>query len=103
MTYVREVLQPEVVSFLQVVTGAIFQRNNARPDVAKILEDFNSSQYMQLLLWSSHSSDISPIEHARDFFGRCLARDLRPVASKDELSEFSSRSKHFNSVRLYAT
>nr|XP_042910796.1 uncharacterized protein LOC107441252 [Parasteatoda tepidariorum] len=33
--YVREVLQPEVVPFLQGIPGAIFQQDNARPHVAR--------------------------------------------------------------------
>ncbi|GFW28384.1 hypothetical protein TNCV_4640491 [Trichonephila clavipes] len=46
---VREVLQPEVVPFLQRIHGAIFQQDNARPHVEKTVRDFCSSQHMQLL------------------------------------------------------
>ncbi|GFU42750.1 transposable element Tc1 transposase [Trichonephila clavipes] len=45
---VREVLQPEVVPFLQGVPGAIFQQVNALPHVAKTVHDFCSAQHMQL-------------------------------------------------------
>ncbi|GFU71740.1 transposable element Tc1 transposase [Trichonephila clavipes] len=83
--YVREVLQPEVVLFLQGVPGAIFQQDNARPHVAKTVRDFCSAQHMQLLPWPVYSPDMSPIEHVWDFVGRRLARDPRPAASKDEL------------------
>ena len=38
--YVREVLQPEVVPFLQGISGALFQQNNERPYVAKTFWDF---------------------------------------------------------------
>ncbi|GFW72202.1 hypothetical protein TNCV_702391 [Trichonephila clavipes] len=47
--YVREVLQPKVVPFLQGIHGAIFQQDNARPQVAKTVRDFCSAQHMQLL------------------------------------------------------
>ncbi|GFX97959.1 hypothetical protein TNCV_4906101 [Trichonephila clavipes] len=40
---------------------------------------------MQRLSCPAYSPDMSPIEHVWDLFGRCLARDLRPAASKDEL------------------
>ncbi|GFX27210.1 transposable element Tcb2 transposase [Trichonephila clavipes] len=67
------------------VPGAIFQRNNARPHVAKTARDFCSAQHMQLLSCPAYSPDMSPIEHVWDLVGRCLARDPRPAASKDEL------------------
>ncbi|GFT43423.1 putative transposase [Trichonephila clavipes] len=40
---------------------------------------------MQLFAWPAYSPDMSPIEHVCDLVGRCLARDLRPATSKDEL------------------
>ncbi|GFV46024.1 uncharacterized protein TNCV_2200341 [Trichonephila clavipes] len=42
-------------------------------------------QHMQLLPCPAYSSDMSPIEHVWDLFGRRLIRDPRPAASKDEL------------------
>ncbi|GFV84640.1 transposable element Tc1 transposase [Trichonephila clavipes] len=47
--YVHEVLQPEVVPFLQGIHGAVFQQYNTRPHVAKTVRDFCSAQHMQLL------------------------------------------------------
>ncbi|GFV46309.1 uncharacterized protein TNCV_3231981 [Trichonephila clavipes] len=47
--YVREVLQPDVVPFLQGIRGAIFQQDIARPHVAKTVRDFCSAQHMQLV------------------------------------------------------
>ncbi|GFW39020.1 transposable element Tcb1 transposase [Trichonephila clavipes] len=44
--YVREVLQLEVVPFLQSILGAIFQQDNARPHVAQTVRDFCSAQHM---------------------------------------------------------
>ncbi|GFY00585.1 transposable element Tcb1 transposase [Trichonephila clavipes] len=82
--YVREILQPEVVPFLQGIPGAIFQQDNAHLHVAKTVRDFCSAQDMQLLPWPAYSPDMSPIEYVRDLVGRHLARDPRPAASKDE-------------------
>ncbi|GFX62330.1 transposable element Tcb1 transposase [Trichonephila clavipes] len=82
--YVRELLQPEVVPFLEGIPGAIFQQDNARLHVAKTVPDFCSAQRMQLLSWPAYSQDMSPIEYVWDLIGRCLARDPRPAASKDE-------------------
>ncbi|GFU94471.1 transposable element Tcb2 transposase [Trichonephila clavipes] len=65
--------------------GVIFQKDNARPRVAKTVRDFCSAQHMQLLPWPAYSPDMLPIERVWDLVGRRLARDLRPAASKDEL------------------
>ena len=56
--YVREVLHPEVVPFLQGIPAAIFLQDNARPHIAKTVRDFFSAQHMQLLLWSAYSPDM---------------------------------------------
>ncbi|GFS81686.1 transposable element Tcb1 transposase [Trichonephila clavipes] len=77
--YFCEVLQPEIVLFLQGILGAIFQQDNARPHVSKTVQDFCSAQHMQLFPWPAYSLYLSPL------VGWHLARDLRPAASKDEL------------------
>ncbi|GFU93004.1 transposable element Tc1 transposase [Trichonephila clavipes] len=73
--YVHEVLQPEVVPFLQGIHGAVFQQDNTRPHVAKTVRDFCSAQHMQLLPWPAYSPNMSPIEHVWDLVGQRLARD----------------------------
>ncbi|GFX73776.1 transposable element Tc1 transposase [Trichonephila clavipes] len=83
--YVREVLQPEVIPFLQSIHGAILQQNNAQPHVAKTVRDFCLAQHMQLLPSPAYSLDIPPIEHVLDLVGRCLARARRNAPSEDEL------------------
>ncbi|KFM60063.1 Transposable element Tcb1 transposase, partial [Stegodyphus mimosarum] len=83
--YIREVLQPEAVPFLQSLPGAVFQQDNARPHTARIVKSFFAAQQVQLLPWPACSPDMSPIEHVWDVIGRRLARDPRPVASADEL------------------
>ncbi|GFU72656.1 transposable element Tc1 transposase [Trichonephila clavipes] len=103
--YVVEVRQPEVVPVLQGMPGAIFQQDKTRPHFAKTARVFCSAHHMQLLSWSAYSPDMSPIEQVWDLVGRCLTRDPRPAASKDELLlriasniEFSSTSRHPKSV-----
>ena len=43
--FVREVLQPEVVPFLQGIPAAIFQQDNARPHVTKTYNFFFGPAY----------------------------------------------------------
>ncbi|PRD34842.1 UNVERIFIED_CONTAM: Transposable element Tcb2 transposase [Trichonephila clavipes] len=80
--YVREVLQPKVVPFLEGIPGTIFQQDNARLPVVKTIRDFCSAQHMQLLPRPAYSPDMSPNEHVWDLVGRRLVRDPRPAASK---------------------
>ncbi|GFU95649.1 hypothetical protein TNCV_1213221 [Trichonephila clavipes] len=61
------------------------EQDNTHPHVAKTIRDFCSAQHMQLLPYLTYLPDKSPIEHVWDLVGRCLARDPRPAASKDEL------------------
>ncbi|GFV62396.1 transposable element Tcb1 transposase [Trichonephila clavipes] len=79
------VLQPQAIPFLQGLPGAVFQQDNARPHVAKTVKSYLDSQQVQLLPWPAYSPDMSPIGHEWDIVGRCIARDLRPVASTDKL------------------
>ncbi|GFT92613.1 transposable element Tc1 transposase [Trichonephila clavipes] len=60
-------------------------QDNAHHDVAKNVKCYLDSQQVQLLPWPAYSPDRSPIEHVWDTFGWSLARDLRHVASTDEL------------------
>ncbi|GFW66789.1 transposable element Tcb2 transposase [Trichonephila clavipes] len=70
---------------LQRLPEAVFQQDNARPHVAKTVKSYLDSQQVQLLPWPAYSPDMSPIEQEWDIVGRRIARDLRHVASTDEL------------------
>ncbi|GFV53595.1 transposable element Tcb1 transposase [Trichonephila clavipes] len=83
--YINEVLRPQAILFLQGLLGAVFQHDNARPHVAKTVKSYLDSQKVQLLPWPAYAPDMSPIEYVWDIVGWCLTRDLRPVASTDEL------------------
>ncbi|GFT32256.1 transposable element Tc1 transposase [Trichonephila clavipes] len=61
--YVHEVIQLEVVPFLQCVPGVILQQDKALQHVAKTVRDFCSAQRMQLLPLPANLPDMSPIEH----------------------------------------
>ena len=84
-TYVREVLEHEVVAFLQRIPGTIFQQNNACSHVVKTVGDFCLAQYMQLLPWPTYSLDMSPTEQVWDLDCRRLPRNLRSAYLKGKL------------------
>ncbi|GFY04870.1 transposable element Tcb1 transposase [Trichonephila clavipes] len=47
--YISEVLEPVVLPYLQWFGTAIFQQNNARPHVARILQRFFVNHQIELL------------------------------------------------------
>ena len=67
--YIREVLQPEVLPLLQATRHGIFQQDNARPHVARIVQVFFQRRWVSLLPWPAHSPDMSPIEHVWSMVG----------------------------------
>ncbi|GFW11440.1 DDE_3 domain-containing protein [Trichonephila clavipes] len=62
--YVDDILRPHVGPFLNGLSGAIFQQDNARPHTAKVAQDF--LRHFQTLLWPTRSLDLSPVEHVWD-------------------------------------
>ncbi|GFY22420.1 transposable element Tcb1 transposase [Trichonephila clavipes] len=59
---ISEVLELVVLPYLQGLTTAIFQQDNARPHVTRIVERFFVNQQIELLPWLARSLDLSPIE-----------------------------------------
>ncbi|GFX21227.1 transposable element Tcb1 transposase [Trichonephila clavipes] len=62
--YVDDFLRPHVGPFLNGLPGAIFQQVNARPDTARVDQDF--LRHFQTLPWLARSPDLSPVEHVWD-------------------------------------
>ncbi|GFV57148.1 transposable element Tcb1 transposase [Trichonephila clavipes] len=61
--YMSEVLEPVVIPYLLGWATAIFQQDNARPHVARIVQMFFVNHQIELLPWPAHSPDLSPIEN----------------------------------------
>ena len=83
--YIREILQPEVLPLLQATPHAIFQQDNARPHVTRIVQAFFQRRRVSLLPWPAHLPDMSPIEHIWDMIGRPLIRQGPPAPTLDAL------------------
>ncbi|GFW58171.1 transposable element Tcb1 transposase [Trichonephila clavipes] len=62
--YVDDILRPHVGPFLNGLSGAIFQQDNARPHTARVAQNF--LRHLQTLPWPAHSPDLSPVEHVWD-------------------------------------
>ncbi|GFU85796.1 transposable element Tcb1 transposase [Trichonephila clavipes] len=61
--YISEVLEPAVLLYLQGLTTAIFQQDNALPHVARIFQRFFVNHQIELFPWLARSPDLSPIEN----------------------------------------
>ncbi|GFX03577.1 transposable element Tcb1 transposase [Trichonephila clavipes] len=61
--YISKVLEPVVLPYLQSLATAIFQNDNARPHVARIVQRFFVNHQIELLPWPARPPDLSPIEN----------------------------------------
>ncbi|GFV70385.1 transposable element Tc3 transposase [Trichonephila clavipes] len=59
--YVDDILRPYVGSFLNSLSGAMFQQDNAHPHTARVAQDF--LRHIQTLPWSTRFPYLSPVEH----------------------------------------
>ncbi|GFV94423.1 transposable element Tc3 transposase [Trichonephila clavipes] len=59
--YISDVVEPVVLFYLQGLATAIFQQNNARPRVARIVHRFFVNHQIELPTWSARSLDLLPI------------------------------------------
>ncbi|GFV75739.1 DDE_3 domain-containing protein [Trichonephila clavipes] len=62
--YVDDILRPHVGYFLNGISGAVFQQDNAHPHAVRVPEDF--LRHFQTLPWPARSRDLSPVEHVWD-------------------------------------
>ncbi|GFX03666.1 transposable element Tcb1 transposase [Trichonephila clavipes] len=61
--YISEMLEPDVLPYLQGLATAIFQQDNARLHVARIVQRFIINHQIELLPWRARSPDLSPMEN----------------------------------------
>ncbi|GFW69751.1 DDE_3 domain-containing protein [Trichonephila clavipes] len=62
--YVDDILRSYIGPFLNGLSGAILQQDNARPLTAIVAQDFLG--HVQTLPWPPLSPDLSPVEHVWD-------------------------------------
>ncbi|GFU34311.1 transposable element Tcb1 transposase [Trichonephila clavipes] len=83
--YISEVLEPVVLPILQGLVTAIFQQNNARKHVARIVQRFFINHQIELLPWPARSPDLWPIENMWSMFAQRLTQITAPAATPDQL------------------
>ncbi|GFU70591.1 transposable element Tcb1 transposase [Trichonephila clavipes] len=60
---VSEVLKPVFLPYIQRLPSAILQEGNARPHVARYVQEFFFKRQIKLLPWPTCSLDLSPVEN----------------------------------------
>ncbi|GFT67444.1 transposable element Tcb1 transposase [Trichonephila clavipes] len=83
--YISEVLEPVVFPYLQGLATTIFQQDNARPHVARIVQRFFVNHQIELLPWSARCSHLSPIENMWSMVAQLLTQITPPAATPDQL------------------
>ncbi|GFX63979.1 transposable element Tcb1 transposase [Trichonephila clavipes] len=83
--YISQVLEPVVLPYLQGLATAIFQQNNARPHVARIVQRFFGNHKIELLPCLGRSPDLSPIENMWSMVAQRLTQFTPPAATPDQL------------------
>ncbi|GFV45896.1 transposable element Tcb1 transposase [Trichonephila clavipes] len=82
--YISKVLEPVVLPYLQGLTTAIFQQDNARPLMARIFQRFFVNHQIDLLPWPAHSPDLSPIENMWSMVVQRLTQITPAPATPDQ-------------------
>ncbi|GFT16756.1 transposable element Tc1 transposase [Trichonephila clavipes] len=67
------------------LTTAIFQQDNERPHVARIVQGFFVNHQIELLPWPARSPDLSPIEIMWPMVVQRLTQITPPAATPDQL------------------
>ncbi|GFX74637.1 transposable element Tcb1 transposase [Trichonephila clavipes] len=83
--HISEVLEPVILPYLQGLATAIFQQDNARPHVARIVQRFFVNHQIELLPWPARYPDLSPIENMWSMVAQRLTQITPPAATPDQL------------------
>ncbi|GFY18106.1 transposable element Tcb1 transposase [Trichonephila clavipes] len=79
--YISEVLEPVVLPYLQCLSTAIFQQNNARLHVTRIVQRFFVNHQIEFLPWPVRSPDLSPLENMWSRVAQRLTQITPPAAT----------------------
>ncbi|GFV96064.1 transposable element Tcb1 transposase [Trichonephila clavipes] len=85
--HLRGVRATVVLPYNQSLATAIFQQDNARPHVARIVQRFFVNHQIELLPWPARSPDLSLIENMWSMVAQRLTQIIPPAATPDQLRQ----------------
>ncbi|GFU95845.1 DDE_3 domain-containing protein [Trichonephila clavipes] len=91
--YVDDILQPHVGPFLNYLPVVLFQQYNARPNTARVAQDF--LRHFQTLPWPARSPDLSPVEKV---ILRLLNEDKMPASTSSRVCSSSMFLMKWNGI-----
>lgn len=87
--YINEILAEHVVPFAGYIgNDFLLIQDNARPHVARIVQDYLHEVGIETLNWPPHSPDLNPIEHVWDSIGKKLRNHQPLAASLDDVERY---------------
>lgn len=85
--YIRDILEPHVVPYAPFIgEEMLFMHDNARPHVARVVQNYLQEVEITTLAWPPRSPDQNPIEHLWDHMGRQVRSLPHPPENLNELS-----------------
>ncbi|GFW81836.1 transposable element Tcb1 transposase [Trichonephila clavipes] len=78
-------LEPVVIPYLQGLATSIFQQDNARAHVVRIVQRFFVNHQIEFLPWPARSQDLSPIGNMWSTVAHRLTQIPPPAATPDQL------------------
>ncbi|GFW53958.1 transposable element Tcb1 transposase [Trichonephila clavipes] len=82
---IPKVLEPVVLPYLQGLSPAIFQQDNALPHVARIVQKIFVNHQIELLPWPVRSPDLPPIENMWSMVAQRLTQITLPATTPNQL------------------
>ncbi|KFM60279.1 Transposable element Tcb1 transposase, partial [Stegodyphus mimosarum] len=86
--YISDVLEPVVLPYIQGLPTAIFQQDNARPHVERIVQGFFVNRQIEFLQWWALFQDLSPIENMWSMVANRWTQITSQAATPDQLWQY---------------